>query len=475
MKISNSLFQKKVYQILQNLQKEIPKIKLNNNHNNYSRQISARNFNFEVCKYQKLDINFLNNFDYTRIKNYWCSYTLENKSDIFLNAVDKLNTKYKDEMIACTMYSQNKTYEEAEKDSIIDLSNNLHNIILKINDIYKKNQEIQYKIDYQPLEGFIGVSTIYNSNNISNILGTIPTLFGNIVLWNPDPNSILTNHLFYKILIECGLPKSVLSFLPLERQLFHKMIINNKNLGIIINDSYNGIYSNIMNDLNKNYLHQNYNFNPKIILNKSGNNFHFFEKTVCNNDYLFEKAIKDTFNSAFQFSGQNYNSCKRIYLPFEYFEKFLSIFKHLHNNLNQDNYSMINKKKFKKATKTLELYCDNILLGGKTSCINKYYIQPTLLLSENEECDLLKKNFEAPILTLCLYNSNKVERAMMKCNETSINCLTGSIYTKNEIYKRLSKKIFTNVKEILLMNKDCNINYFNSNILGNFYTTRFID
>ena len=42
------------------------------------------------------------------------------------------------------------------------------------------------------------------------------------------------------------------------------MIINNKNLGIIINDSYNGIYSNIMNDLNKNYLHQNYNFNPKI-------------------------------------------------------------------------------------------------------------------------------------------------------------------------------------------------------------------
>ena len=116
------------------------------------------------------------------------------------------------------MYSQNKTYEEAEKDSIIDLSNNLHNIILKINDIYK-NQEIQYKIDYQSLEGFIGVSTIYNSNNISNILGTIPTLFGNIVLWNPDPNSILTNHLFYKILIECGLP--VLN-LPLERQLFIK-------------------------------------------------------------------------------------------------------------------------------------------------------------------------------------------------------------------------------------------------------------
>ena len=47
----------------------------------------------------------------------------------------------------------------------------------------------------------------FNFTAIGGNLATTPLLFGNSVLWKPSDNSILSNHLFYEIMLESGLPE----------------------------------------------------------------------------------------------------------------------------------------------------------------------------------------------------------------------------------------------------------------------------
>ena len=464
---------KKVFQELYNLGKNVPKINLSNDRIvNYKKQISGRDINKNICEYQYFDHSIINQINYKRIKNYWNTYTLEVKTDIFLNTIESLNTKYKEKMIAYTIYSQNKTYNEAYKDSIIDLTNNIHYYLLKMNDIYNNDRLLNYNIKHNPLNGFIGVCSSYNSNTNSNLLCLLPLLFGNTVLWNPHPNSILTNYLFYEILLENGLPRGLLNFIPMERQSFLEMIINNKNLGGLMYDYQTDYYKYYNIDyINKNNRNNLYNYNPKIISKSRGNNFHFIDESYCDNKSYFKKMITDTFNSAFSFSGQNPNSCCRIYLPFEYFNDFKDIMNNLINNININEYSIINKEHYLKYSLVLKNYNNNLLIGGYNLNTNNYHIQPTLLITNNYNCDLLKHNFQAPILTLYLYNSSKIEKTMIKCNHITKNCSTSSLYTNDTVIENLGKKIFTNVEDNLFINKPCNINIYNTKILNQLYNS----
>lgn len=470
---------RKVYQEIYNHSINIPKINLKNTkylNNYYNEEISPKNINNVVCKYKDYNNKILENINYNMVKEYWNTYNLDMKIEIFLKFRELVNTKYKNKIVAYTMINHNKSIEEAEKDSIIDFTYNLDKILLKFNDITKKNKENDYEIKYNPLDGFVSCSTSFNSNSNTLLSIIIPLLFGNSVIWNPHCNSILINHLFYEILLESGIPQGLLNFIPLNKGTFINNSINNKNLGCLFLE--NNFYTNkyLYNLISKNKIKNYYNYEPKLINLNYGNNFHFIDESICKNPKEFNKVVSETFNSAYNYSGQEPNACARVYLPHKYFNEFIDLMNTEYEKYDFTDYGVVNKKIFLRNSLIESNFKNNIILGSELKLNKNYFVKPMLILNDYNKYENYKiKKYQGPVLTVCLYDNNKTENALINCNKNSYNCKTGSIYSSNSSIISLSKKIFTNIEDILLINKPCNVNYFNSNIISKLYKFKLID
>ena len=83
-----------------------------------------------------------------------------------------------------------------------------------------QTSEIKNVSEYNSLNGFIAAITPFNFTAIGGNLASAPLLFGNSVIWKPSDNAILSNHLFYQIMLEAGLPEGVLNFCPMRPDNF---------------------------------------------------------------------------------------------------------------------------------------------------------------------------------------------------------------------------------------------------------------
>ena len=75
---------------------------------------------------------------------------------------------------------------------------------------------------------------------------------------------------------------------------------------------------------------------------------------------------------------------------------------------------------------------NQIIFGGDSSNINRYYIEPTMILSKNHSNFLFKQELFAPILGVYLYDSDMTDITMEKCLSSAQYGLTGSIFSRNE-------------------------------------------
>lgn len=58
-----------------------------------------------------------------------------------------------------------------------------------------------------------------------------PLIVGNVVIWKPSPGAIYSSWLFNKIMIEAGLPRGVLQFLPGDAQIITDTVFTSREMG----------------------------------------------------------------------------------------------------------------------------------------------------------------------------------------------------------------------------------------------------
>ena len=154
-----------------------------------------------------------------------------------------------DQMLAYVL-SQNKTVYEAEIDAINELVD-----FLRFNSYYYQqlldkqplnvDKNIRNTSVYNPLNGFVAAITPFNFTAIGGNLASAPLLFGNSVFWKPSDSSILSNYLFYEILLEANLPDNILNFTPMDPLQFSKTVLNHKDLGAILFTGSSSVFDNI--------------------------------------------------------------------------------------------------------------------------------------------------------------------------------------------------------------------------------------
>ena len=88
-------------------------------------------------------------------------------------------------------------------------------------------------MEYRGLEGFIAAISPFNFTAIGGNLAGTPTLMGNVVLWKPAQQAVLSNWVVFQALREAGLPDGVINFLPSTVPLFGDVVLSNTDLAAL--------------------------------------------------------------------------------------------------------------------------------------------------------------------------------------------------------------------------------------------------
>lgn len=413
------------------------------------KQISPYDNNKHIAEYQNVDIASLKRYfnTYHKNKEYWQETPYSQRREVFLNAANLLETKYYNEMLAYTIAGQNKNIYEAEIDAICELVDFLRFNVSYADNIMSKQpvqtSEIKNVSEYNSLNGFIAAITPFNFTAIGGNLASAPLLFGNSVIWKPSDNAILSNHLFYQIMLEAGLPEGVLNFCPMRPDNFLEEISTQRDLGAVLFTGSSTVFDNIYESVSKNcYDRSTY---PRIVGETGGKNFHFVDTSCAP---MIDYVVENTVESAFNYSGQKCSACSIMYVPENLMSQTVNKLKNQINYYvsNTENYGLINKRSYDRVTKTLDLLkmddeVEFIVDGNDCEC-EKYYVEPQVLICENHDHQVFNEEFFAPILAIYPYKEEDKESTMDMCVGTNNYSLTGAVFSQDSNFSEYANNKF---------------------------------
>ncbi|OJJ86127.1 delta-1-pyrroline-5-carboxylate dehydrogenase prnC [Aspergillus glaucus CBS 516.65] len=348
--------------------------------------------------------------------------------------------------MALTMHGQGKNAFQAEIDSAAELCDFLRFGVKYAEELYAQqpvhnSPGVWNRVEYRPLEGFVYAVSPFNFTAIGGNLAAAPALMGNVVIWKPSPSAIASNHLVHEILVEAGLPRDVIQFVPGEAEEVTNVVLNHREFAALHFTGSTSVFRSLYGQIAQGVAQGKYRSYPRIVGETGGKNFHLVHKTAD-----IRNAAVQTVRGAFEFQGQKCSATSRAYIPASRAEEFLSQVAAETNALKQGEPSdftnfcgpVIHEGSFTKlagvideANKDPEL---ELLAGGSYDSSKGWYIKPTVYRTTNPDHPLLSRELFGPVLVVYAYPDATEEdfsRICKKIDNTSEYGLTGSIFAQD--------------------------------------------
>ena len=387
-----------------------------------------------ACSYSTVNKKELVNAitDYRRHqRSFQSDYPPQRRMEMFLEAADLAETKYRDHLIAYTMIGQNKTPYEAEIDAVCELADfwrfNVHYYEQILNKQPLSVGSDKNWSEYNPLNGVVTAVTPFNFTAIGGNLATAPLLFGNCVFWKPSEHAVLSNYLVYEILLEAGFPEYMINFTPMDPINFQITTTRRRELAAVLFTGSCDVFNEVLKDIYQ--RPRAFNNYPRVIGETGGKNYHFIHNSV--ND--MDTVVSQTMESAFNYSGQKCSACSRVYIPESRWDEFLASYKDQIEDYksSQYTYGLIHERAFNRTKHVLENVSHMIVDGGNMRLDHTYYVEPTLLRCDDHNNFAFHGEFFAPILTCYVYDDNQLHETMELCFDNEY-ALTGAVFSDND-------------------------------------------
>jgi len=374
-------------------------------------------------------------------KNEWMNLAWMERAAIMAKAAELISKKYRIKINAATMLGQGKNVLQAEIDSaceVIDyLRFNTHFASLIYMDQPISENETINRIEYRPLEGFVYTVTPFNFTAIASNLNTSVALMGNTTIWKPATTSLLSNFYLMKVFEEAGFPAGVINFVPGSGALISSIVLKHKDLAGVhftgSNSTFNTLWKQVSDNL---HLYKSY---PKLVGETGGKDFIFAHNSA--NPLELATAI---IRGSFEYQGQKCSASSRAYIPSSIWNETKIYLLNMISEIKVGD--VIDFKNFVNAVIDEESF-DNvmsyinkvkssadvkIIAGGKGDKSKGYYIEPTVIVTENPDYITMKEEIFGPVMTIYVYNDDLFEETLKLCDETSSYGLTGAIFSNDK-------------------------------------------
>ena len=371
-------------------------------------------------------------------KAEWASWAWEDRAAVFLKAADLLATTWRDTLNAATMLNQSKTVYQAEIDAACELVDfwrfNVGFAAELMAEQPVSTTAMWNQTDYRPLEGFIYAVSPFNFTAIGGNLTTTPALMGNTVLWKPAGTAMLGAYYTMKLLEAAGLPPGVINFVPGDPVMVSQVAMNSPDLGGIHFTGSTGVFQGMWEHVGTNI--KKYKSYPRLVGETGGKDFIMVHASADPQEVAVAMV-----RGAFEYQGQKCSAASRVYVPKslwpEVRDRAVAMMREITMGDTRDFRNFMGAVIDKKAFTKIGSYLDHakrhakIVQGGGTNGRVGYFIEPTLVQTDNPGYRLMCEEIFGPVLTAHAYPDKKFAEMLQTVDQTSPYALTGSIFAKD--------------------------------------------
>lgn len=386
-------------------------------------------------------------------KSAWAELSWEHRASVFLKAADLIAGPYRAKLNAATMLGQSKNAYQAEIDSACEIIDFLRFNVHYMSQIYGQqpasSDGVWNRLEQRPLEGFVFALTPFNFTAIAGNLPTSAAMMGNTVVWKPAFSQIYAANVLMQIFIEAGVPDGVINLIYVDGPTTGDIVFNHPDFAGIHFTGSTGVFQHIWKTIGGNIT--KYKSYPRIVGETGGKDF-----IVAHKSSDAQALATAMVRGAFEYQGQKCSAASRVYVPDNLWEevrtKVLSDLSEIKMGPVEDFGNFINavidEKAFDKITNYIDEARQNdlveIIAGGNYDKSTGYFIEPTIILTQDPLYVTMCEEIFGPVLTVYVYQADRFEETLELVDQTSPYALTGAVFSQDRYAVEMATKKLVN-------------------------------
>jgi 1-pyrroline-5-carboxylate dehydrogenase len=367
----------------------------------------------------------------------WHRLPWEERTSVFLRAAELLAGPWRDTLNAATMLGQSKTAHQAEIDAACELTDFWRFNPWLMTRMYEEQPQSSpgawNRMEYRPLEGFIFAVTPFNFTAIGGNLPTAPALLGNTVVWKPAGTAMLSAYYTMRLLQEAGLPDGVINLVYGPGQEIGDAALASPDLAGVHFTGSTPVFQSMWKTIGANI--ENYRNYPRIVGETGGKDFIVAHPTAS-----AEEVATAIVRGSFEYQGQKCSAASRVYAPANIWPELKERLVEQVGELKVGDVSdfsnfmgaVIDASSFKTQQAAIEEAKKDakskVLVGGGVDDSEGFFVEPTVIETEDPNFRLLRDELFGPVVTAYVYPESKWEHTLELIDRTAPYGLTGAIF-----------------------------------------------
>ncbi len=250
-----------------------------------------------------------------------------------------------------------------------------------------------------------------------------------------------------EIFREACLPDGVINLVFVSGPVAAQGVLTHPDFAGIHFTGSTGVFQSIWKTIGENiYKYKSY---PRIVGETGGKDFIFADKTVD-----IQALTIAMLRGAFEYQGQKCSAASRVYIPESIWPE---VKKRFGNELAtvkmgppEDFTNFVNAVIDEASFDKLKGFIDRarededaeVIFGGNCDKSVGYYIEPTVILARDPKYITMEEELFGPVLTIYVYEDDKMEETLDILDTTSIYALTGSVMSQNRYnIEKITKRL----------------------------------
>jgi len=370
-------------------------------------------------------------------KPMWENMPWDERAAIFLRAAELLVGPYRDIFNASTMLCQSKNAFQAEIDASCELIDFFKFNVQYMTELYAdqpiSSPGVWNKMEYRALEGYVLAISPFNFTSICANLSSSAAMMGNTIVWKCARTQVYSAHFIMKLFKDAGLPDGVINLIFTDGKTTGEICFNHPEFAGVHFTGSTGVFQGMWKSIGEN-IHK-YKSYPRIVGETGGKDF-----LIAHESSDAKQVATAMSRGAFEYQGQKCSALSRAYIPSKMWKEVKGYLKTDVESFKmgtvEDFGNFVNAVIDERAFDKLSGYLDRakadgqeILVGGGYDKTEGYFIEPTVIVTEDPYYVTMSEELFGPILTVYVYDEDKWEETLDILDKTAIYALTGSVFS----------------------------------------------
>ena len=373
-----------------------------------------------------------------KARREWSAWPWEDRAAILLKAAELLATSWRATLNAATMLGQGKTVFQAEIDSACELIDFLRFNAQYAQELYSEQPlngpGVWNQLEYRALEGFVYAVTPFNFTAIGGNLTSSAALMGNAVVWKPASSAMMSAYYIMRLFEAAGMPPGVINFVPGPAGEITDALLSSPDLAGIHFTGSTEVFQSMWKTVGTNIA--SYKSYPRLVGETGGKDF-----IIAHASADPQEVAVAIVRGGFEYQGQKCSAASRVYVPQsiwgEVRDRSIAMMREIKMGDVRDfrNFmsAVIDKKAFDKIGEYVghAKQTAKVLQGGGIKGDEGFFIEPTLVETNDPGYRLLSEEIFGPVVTAHVYPDQKWTETLEVVDRTSPYALTGSVFARD--------------------------------------------